>query len=636
MFCRFLALSMLAATSVLALAHQGPAHWVEKREGLPEEAFTAIAVDPFDDQVVYVGLDGFLFRSDDGGESWGAVLSFARGLVEDGLSDSVASTLDNTSAEPPAARRTYSIDDGKDDDAGANSIDNDVDPDADDVNNDELNADDNISDDGDASADDLPQGSSRAQLDDIPDLADLSIPNRVYAGVRTIAFVPQQQGAYYVATPRGLYRSFDSAKTFTKVALPGAAAENDIRDVVINPDVPSHIVVATAAGVWSSVDAGVTLTRFTGVAATLPTVCMAIDTVGDQTWIVLGTEQGLLRSRDNGANFSELLLHGAGVAPVIHAVAWARDGSTLYAGTGGGLFAAERNASILERHNGVPHDAPTSISIDPGEQGGIAVSLARRSNSVVFSDDTGLTLVEVDRLPAPSANALAREHNDSQRLWAASDRGVFRLEKGTGISINKDGFADLRQRFSREPSLEKIIELARAHRTLGNDNDRFARARWAPILPRLQLRFDMVERKGEATRDNFVFDDGTTIDDGTQINDGFLLVTPSDGTAWLFTGLMTWDLDRLILNPDEAALFRAQPVVQGGEHSLIDRVRELYVTRRRLIADREFGTDKARGTKALIDNVHRELKLQEIEAALASIVGSDVFDPSTSVNEQQE
>ena len=146
----------------------------------------------------------------------------------------------------------------------------------------------------------------------------------------------------------------------------------------------------------------------------------------------------------------------------------------------------------------------------------------------------------------------------------------------------------------------------------------------------------MVERKGEATRDNFVFDDGTTIDDGTQINDGFLLVTPSDGTAWLFTGLMTWDLDRLILNPDEAALFRAQPVVQGGEHSLIDRVRELYVTRRRLIADREFGTDKARGTKALIDNVHRELKLQEIEAALASIVGSDVFDPSTSVNEQQE
>lgn len=634
-------MSSSLSSSAVAAGH-GPAHWVEKQAGLPEEPFTAVAVDPFDDQVIYVGLDGFLFRSDDGGETWGPVLSFPRGLVDDGLSDSIASTLDNANGPAASADQGATLDDTSDDD-GAQDLDNpDVDVDADEVSADELNATDEGSSE-DEGEDEMPEGNRRAaDDDDTPDAADLSIPNRVYPGVRSIAFVPGLKGALYVATPRGLFRTLDDSKTFTELPVPGGAAENDVRDIVIDPAAPRRLFIATAAGLWFSGDGGATLEQPTGVGQAVPTVCLAIHRVGDATWVVLGTESGLVRSRDGGAIFTELLLHGHGVSPVIHAVAWARDGGILYAGTGRGLFAAERNAPILERYDGIPPDAPTSISIDPSEQGGIAVALARRSNSVVFSDDTGLTLVEVDRLPAPAANALARETKDPQRLWAATDRGLFRLEKGSGISVTKDGLADLRERFGKEPPLEVVVESALHRRGLGRSDDRWARVRWAAILPRLQLRFDGTRREGQITRDTFIFNDGTEIDDGTLLEDGLAIITPSTASVWRVTALLSWDLDRLILNPNEGTVFRAQPVVQGAEHNLIDRVRELYVTRRRLLADREFGTDKAQSSrqgpqskKALVDNVRQELKLQEIEATLASLVGSDVFDFSADPPQEQ-
>jgi photosystem II stability/assembly factor-like uncharacterized protein len=615
---------MASSSPLVAAPERAPAHWVDKSVGLPEEPLTAVAVDPFDDLVVYAGLDGFLFRSDDGGDTWAVVLSFPRGLVDDGLSESVAAALDNADGQNATAQQGAGLDDGDDDDDGA--LDPDVDPDAADA--DELNADDTATEDED---EELPEGNRQAAAgdDDAPDSADLSIPNRVYPGVRSLAFVPGQKGSFYVATPRGLFRTLDGAKTFVALAVPGGSAENDVRDVVVDPSVVGHLFVATAAGMWFSRDGGATLEPPTGVGRTVPTVCLAIDRVGEETWVVLGTEAGLLRSRDGGGVFTELLLHGHTVAPVIHAVAWARDGGILYAGTGRGLFAAERNAPILERYDGVPPDPPTAISIDPSETGGIAVALARRSNSVVFSDDTGLTLVEVDRLPAPAANALARETKDANRLWAATDRGLFHLEKGTGISLSRDGAADLRDRFAREPPLEMVVQSALRRRGLGGHDDRYARVRWAAILPRLQVRFDGVSTQGEISRDTFIFNDGTEIDDGTLLEDGLAIITPSTTTAWRLTALLSWDLDRLILNPAEGAVFRAQPVVQNAEHGLIDRVRELYVTRRRLIADMRFGTaSEASGKKALVDNVRAELKLQEVEATLASLVGADVFDPS--------
>ncbi len=617
---------------------RGPAHWVEHGDGLPAEPLTAVAIDPADDRVVYAGLDGFLFRSDDGGDTFAPVLSFPRGLANDGLGDSLAASIDNDEVQGAAPRSGGAdLDDADNDDDTAATLDNaSDDADANDVNVDELNADGaDIVDEGDE-VDDLPQGSQRGGDDDSPDAADLSIPARVHPGVRALAFVPGQKGSFYVATSRGLFRTVDDAHSFAAIKIPGGGAENDVRDVVVDPLAPSRIFLATAAGLWLSVDGGATLERAVGVGAAVPTVCLAVDRVGDATWIVLGTEAGLLRSRDNGVTFLELLLHGTGVAPVIHAVAWARDGGILYAGTGRGLFAAEREAPILERYAGIPEEAPTAISIDTSEQGGIAVGLARRSNSVVFSDDTGLTLIEVDRVPAPSANALARETRDPARLWVATDRGLFRLEKGTGISLSKDGLASLRDRFRKEPPLEDVVAEALHHRGLSHDDDRATRVRWAPILPRLQVRFDGQRAEGEITTDTFVFNDGTVVDDGTLLEDGLAILRPSTVNRWRVTALLSWDLDRLILNRAEGSVFRAQPGTLNAEQSLIDRVRELYVTRRRMLADMDLDLDKTQGKKALVDNVRRELKLQEIEATLAAIVGSDVFDANHIVTSQQE
>ncbi len=632
--------SAVASSSTLAqpMASRGPAHWADKTGNLPNDPVTAIAVDPFDDKIIYAGFDGFLFRSDDVGESWSPILSFPRGLADDG-------SLDDTAADAFDGQGTGQSTDNTvlDGVAGRSASSGDTDLDTSDPDNTETDDVDTGIDADDADADaDLPEGSPVG--DDPIDAVDVSVPSRLDAGVRAITFVPGSRGVFLVATSRGLFRTTDGGTTFSRLEVPGSTRENDIRDVAVEPARPSRLWIATGGGLFSSVDGGTSMERAGDRLATTPIVDIAVDPVveaGAPAHLLIGSERGLLRSRDGGVSFTELMLRGAVAFPLVHAVAWSSSNDTLYAGTGDGLFVAVRGAAILERYTGMPESPPSAISPDPQWTNGVVVAVRGLGGSgVVFSDDAGLSVVDVDVLPARSPVGLARETAEPSRLWVGTDRGVFRLEPGTGIRISRDELQALRERFEREPDLNTITEKVLAtHSFQRFDQDARARAQIAPWLPRLQARYSYEVGDVAQARNSFIFRDPSTLppvvdpdlDDQDLFGDGLLIVSPTQRLKHVLYVSLQWDLDKLILNKDVLSSARQIPLLRNAERSVVDRTRQIYVTRRRLVAELMTPSSPT-APKSVRERLNSELRLLELEAQLSALVNEDLFSPSALEN----
>ncbi|HEY1101295.1 MAG TPA: hypothetical protein VGF99_20320 [Myxococcota bacterium] len=609
-----------APPAALPIAGRGPAHWADKTADLPNEPVTAIAVDPFDDAVVYAGFDGFLFKSDDGGESWSPILSFPRGLADDGaLDDTAADAFDGAANGQTTDTSVLDAITGSTSAAADLSTDT-----GDDADEDEAAL--------------LPEGDDAGGNGDDPlDTVDVSIPARLDAGVRGIVFVPGSRGVFLVATSRGLFRTTSAGQSFARLQVPGGVRENDIRDVAVEPLRPSRLWIGTGSGLFTSIDGGTSMDRVADRLGTTPIVDLSVDMVTDTSrpaQILVGSERGLARSRDGGLTFNELMLRGAVAFPLVHAVGFAPANDTLWAGTGDGLFVGVRGAAILERYTGIPETPPAAISPDPLWAGGVAVAVRGLGGSgVVFSDDAGLTAVDVDVLPAQSPAALARETTDPARLWVASDRGVFRLEPGTGIRISRDELAVLRQRFEAEPDIGTVTtRVLENHGFLRQDQDARVRAQYAPWLPKIDARYWYEVGDVNQTRNSFIFRDPSTLppiidpdlDNQDLFGDGLLVVSPTQRRLHTFYVNFVWDLDKLILNSDVLRSGRQVPLLRNAERSVVDRTRQLYVNRRRLVAEL-LAPSSSTAPKSVKERIASELRLLELEAQLAALCNEDLF-----------
>ncbi len=611
-------------SSTLPIAERGPLHFADKTANLPNEPVTAIAIDPLDDAVVYAGFDGFVFGSDDGGETWRPVLSFARGLPDDGsLNDTAVDAFDS-------GTNGQAVNDPFEDGAGGIGSSSGVGASADDT--DGIDGTDESDDDADGFvAAELETGGGVDAADDPVDVIDTSVAPRVDVGVRAFAFVPGSRGVVLVATPRGIFRTTDGGNSFERIRLPGGARENDVRDLALDPTRPTRLWVGTAAGLFVSQDGGASVGRVSGRVGTIPIVDLAVDAAGADRppHVLVATERGLLRSRDDGETFADLLLQGAGAFPVVHSVAWVAQTDTLYAGVAEGLFVGQRGAAILERYPGVPASPPVAISPDPLWTDGLAVAVRGGLGGVVFSDDGGMNLVDVDVVPSRAPMALARESRDPARVWVATERGVFRLEPGTGIRVGSDTLAALRARFTREPELSTVVErVLRSHGLLRNDDDMRHRASISLWLPTIRLTYDAYRGDATQQRNTLLFRDPSTLppiiedDNGNDLfGDGLAIVSPSQPVWQQLWVQLVWDLDRAVLNPQVLSSARQLPLLRNAERRLVDDTRQLFITRRRMIA--ELLAPTARLSPS--ERVWRELRLMEIEALLEGLADEDIF-----------
>lgn len=618
--------SLLVGAGALAqpmTAPRSPRHFVDISEGLPEEPVTAIAIDPGDPEVMLAGFDGFLFKSDDGGGTWRPVLSFARGLsidAEMALGESAASDLDYELDDRPLPTRV--------DPADAFDINAEIDlEDADDAR--ELERLQDALDDTALLDDRPPRMSGDGDLSDGPGAlpagdADLrAIFPRQEAGVRVIRFAGPGSRVVYVGTARGLFRSVDNGETFSELELPGGALVNDVRDLAVDPLVPSRLYVATADGTLLSSDGAATFRRAPDLLGSTPALALVAKRVNDQDMVLLGTERGLWRSWDAGTTFREMLLQGVSAFEGVGALAFDERTGITYAGTLRGLFAAEREASLLEPRRAFFGEPVFAISIDPRRDRGVAVGIGERG--VVESEDTGITVVDLpDALPARNAFGLARPGDEPDALVAGTERGVFRFVKGTGIRVTEDRLRDLVRTFNKEPSLRETAEAALRYARLdGRFLDVTERARFAPLLPELRVRFRYkagrpdVEEYVVAVEDPDAFDETDAEEIIDLARDGILIDAPSRGITWDIFALATWNLDEVIYNPVEAQAARQLPTLFLARDRVLKRVESLYTSRRRLMAEIYLDDKPQRPS----EQARKQLRLAELTALLSGLTG---------------
>jgi hypothetical protein len=396
-----------------------------------------------------------------------------------------------------------------------------------------------------------------------------------------------------VATPYGLYRSTSSGESFERLALPGSARENDVRDVVADPQRSSRIYVATGGGLFISKDGGGTFAKETGRVGDAPGLAVAAGVLDGTVHVLVGTENGLFRSSDGGEEFREMLLKGEPPFTGVGAVAIAPDGAITYAGTARGLYSGERGAPILEHYGGLPRVLVEAIAPDPRKPRSVAVGT--RTRGVVASNDAGLTLAESsDNVPAAEVTAIGRPASDPVALWVATDRGLFRSVPGTGITIAEGRLQKLRAQWAQEPTLTQTIGRALDYGQIAPDAyaGMTSRAALAKVLPRMQVGYWYTYGTEEQT--TYVLRAGDDLPPGVdQDNDnsdlfgnvGFFSVVPTTGERHRFMVTLTWDLDRLILNPDEIRAGRQGPYYHAAERRVVEHVQETYAARRRLMTE---------------------------------------------------
>jgi hypothetical protein len=539
--------------------------------GLPREPITAVATHPKDPEIILAGLDGFVFKTDDGGESWRVVLSYPRGLALQAVdldpalqaADPTQNFVDPADYEDAIAAEGAGMPEGDEEEAGDFPM-TEVD----------------LSDFGPLNADNAGGGQQ----------INLSWPQES-PGVRRILFLKKSPGTVYVATPRGLYRSADDGESFTRITLPGGPASQDIRDLAVLASRPSHLFCATAAGFLMSQDGGVFFHRNADLAIAGPALAVAAADLRGGA-VVVGAEQGVYRSWDGGKSFTQLLLKGAESFTPVGVVAIDPRQAVTYAGDGRSLYAGLRGTAILERTL-LSDQRPLSMAIDPERPGAFVLSSRGR---ILFGAQHGLKMGEIRvSLPAQVVFDVARPIDDTDAFVVATERGLFQYAPGTGISLSPQIFRQLKKQFAREPTYREVAGWALDYGGLGMERFHATarRVRLAALAPRVDMIFrqalaasvsetvTLLPEQREQLEEQGV--DPDNIEDPA-VRDALGIGDLSNaGIVQGFFVFARWNLDGLFFPEREMAWQNRITPWRRAEERVTDRLRVIYTTRRRVL-----------------------------------------------------
>lgn len=566
--------------------------WRDISYGLPNIPFTAVAAHPVDPDVYFVGADGFVFKTDDGGESWRAVLSFSPGISDDGITSN-QSSFDNIANSDAAVGldKTQGVDFSDGEDVADFEEEGVVEEVA-----------------------DLPDG----DFDAAAGVGEVLFP-RQGPGVRDIHIVGR--GVIYAATPRGLFRSIDNGENWKSLLLPGGPAVADIRAITADPRKPSVLFVGSADGLWLTPDGGSTVWRAEGRVGRTPILDVATERLGAETVTVVGTEQGLFRAWKTGETFKQVLLEGEGPFDPVTAVAFDPRDAVTYAGTPNGLYASERKSAVLEPRSVFSNVFATALLMNPTELRALAVGA--RDDGVVFATATGLErTVQSAPLQVLQVTGLARRAKDAGSLIAATERGIFIRDKGTGMTVSRDVMRELRARWAKEPSLREVA--LRAIEIAGVDPQDWSgmqkRARWAALLPRASANYRFLT--GRISANAYVIDPEVLFDPTIDPNDpqsveqlvatDAILNPTVRGDQHRFTAFLIWQPERLLFNDRILPMIRQRPLQHKMEQRIVNTVQTAFTARRRLMA--EIASDADAGSASLL--IARTIRMQELTAIL--------------------
>lgn len=213
-----------------------------------------------------------------------------------------------------------------------------------------------------------------------------------------------------------------------------------------------------------------------------------------------------------------------------------------------------------------------------------------------------LSVEDLARVPGISSGVLAKLQGQVTTSGGAQQDPVV-IREGDVVSSNV--VKKVLSKFAGEPTIREVqkatLDYVQAHPDV-IDSWRW-RSRTAALLPEFRTRFDYEVDDDKRTRTN---------NEATEA----IIVTEDDDVGYELQLQGTWDLDRLLFDPQELAVAREGVRIANLRDRVLDEATRRYYERRRLQVDLELSPPRDLG-----DRVRKELRVQELTADLDSLTG---------------
>ena len=205
--------------------------------------------------------------------------------------------------------------------------------------------------------------------------------------------------------------------------------------------------------------------------------------------------------------------------------------------------------------------------------------------------------------PFQSVEDLSRINGISSRLIANIYDLVFIPQKGKKANKEAAGLKKLKERFSKEPTITDVQNIAVKYARANPDviDSWRARARSSALLPEVRARVDNDR------------DDGTTTRTQTGEAD---VITQSQGDDMGLEVRATWDLNYLVFHPQEMAVAREAVRLTNLRDRVVDDVTRRFYERRRLMVENALSP-----IYDDMERMRRDLRQQELTADLDALTG---------------
>ncbi len=461
------AVALLLAAPAAAEARDGDpwarSVWEDVSLGLPTTDLAAVAGLPGDAEVVLVGGSGFVYRTDDSGDSWRMVLRV------------VAS-----------AGRSGGDDEGEEEDE--------------DENLDELAEEyfeQLFSDAEQVGGVDYAEAIERSLRDQAQELAEAEVERlrartkREDEGggdlqsrladqrIRRIRTFEKHPSTVLVCSEQGLYRSTDGGRRFELVRMAIGSGDRVIEDVLLLKD--GRIVAATEGGV---------LVKDPGEAARQSAIPRRNQPVrallyhSESGRILAGTDDGILVSRDRGVSFVYAYVPAGGKARKVRSLAMPSTmPRVVLAGTDAGLLRSQDGGRSFRAV--VPAGLGTTPVRRIASAAGEPHVLLATSRGVFHSDDGGLSFRAFRAGLADEGvrDVAASRLDRALHFWAATRSGVHRFVPRKKVKRDRRTWLILKSLGATDPSLPEVLDRATKHMSLSpsiaHRLDTRLRWRWA-------------------------------------------------------------------------------------------------------------------------------------------------------------
>ena len=240
--------------------------------------------------------------------------------------------------------------------------------------------------------------------------------------LQAIAIDPSNSNTIYAGTDQGVLKSTDSGAKWTKFenGLPKAY----VQTLAIDALHTATIYAATGSGLFKSTNGGTSWS----LSSSLPTFDIAIDPSNPGS-LFIGTDVGIFKSPNDGTMWSRADRSGLGSAVVNSLVIDPRDPATVYATSPGGLFKSTSGGASWNS-TGLSLAPVRSLAIDPNNSNIIyAASFVGDDGTVFKSTDGGANWSEsIDGLK--NVEEVVIDPLDSKTLYVGAYDGVFKSTNG--------------------------------------------------------------------------------------------------------------------------------------------------------------------------------------------------------------